>query len=87
MYPIGGATSNGFCTFNEEYDTTIGTWATKASMPTARSSFAIASFQDKIYCIGGYALVTTTDWQSMSTKYITQRLTLGLPKHQCLLLN
>lgn len=56
IYAIGGATSNGFCTFNEEYDTTTGTWASKTSMPTARSSFAIASFQNKIYCIGGYAL-------------------------------
>ena len=57
IYAIGGATSNGFCSFNEEYNTTTGTWASKASMPTARSAFAIASFQDKIYCIGGYALI------------------------------
>ncbi len=56
IYAIGGATSNGFCSFNEEYNTTTGTWTSKASMPTARSDFAVASFQNKIYCIGGYAL-------------------------------
>lgn len=56
IYAIGGATSNGFCSFNEQYDPSAGTWTFRASMPTARSDFGIAVFQNKIYCMGGYYL-------------------------------
>jgi hypothetical protein len=38
---------------NEEYDPATNTWTTKASMPTPRGGFAIAAYQDKIYCFGG----------------------------------
>lgn len=41
-------------TSNEEYDPTLNTWTTKTPMPTARSSFATATINNKIYCIGGY---------------------------------
>lgn len=63
IYAIGGTTasgqwkpdmfSGGFVATNEEYDPSTNTWATKASMPTARDYFAIAAVGDKIYCIGG----------------------------------
>jgi hypothetical protein len=68
IYAIGGSTASGFepATFpygdinldhfvgtNEEYDPTNNTWSYKASMPTSRMAFAIATVQDKIYCIGG----------------------------------
>lgn len=39
---------------NEEYDPTINIWTTKAPMPTARTGFATATINNKIYCIGGY---------------------------------
>jgi hypothetical protein len=39
---------------NEEYDPATNMWAFKSSMPTPRDDFAIAVFQGKIYCIGGF---------------------------------
>jgi hypothetical protein len=44
---------------NEEYDPSTNTWSTKAVMPIARSDFAVAVFQNKIYCIGGMACWVT----------------------------
>ncbi len=42
------------CTnINEKYNPASNTWVFKASMPTARASFAIVTYNDKIYCIGG----------------------------------
>lgn len=38
---------------NEEYDPSTNTWSSKAVMPVARSDFAVAVVQNKIYCIGG----------------------------------
>jgi hypothetical protein len=63
IYAIGGSTASGqyppdvefggFVGTNEEYDPATDTWATKASMPTPRDYFAIAAYENKIYCIGG----------------------------------
>jgi hypothetical protein len=63
IYAIGGANSGGlyppdlfkggFLGTNEEYNTVTDTWTSKSQMPTPRDYFAIASFQNKIYCIGG----------------------------------
>ena len=63
IYAIGGSTASGqyppdgyrggFVGTNEEYDPKTDTWTTKASMPTPRDYFAIATYQNKIYCIGG----------------------------------
>jgi len=39
---------------NEEYNPETDTWAFKAPMRTPRCSFAVAVYQNKIYCIGGY---------------------------------
>ncbi len=39
---------------NEEYDPATGMWTFKTSMPTPRTSFGIAVYKNKIYCIGGY---------------------------------
>jgi parallel beta-helix repeat protein len=38
---------------NEEYDPQTNTWTNKTPMPTPRKYFAIAVYQNKIYCIGG----------------------------------
>jgi N-acetylneuraminic acid mutarotase len=38
---------------NEEYDPATDTWTFRAAMPTPRAVFAIAVYQNKIYCIGG----------------------------------
>jgi len=40
-------------TTNEEYNPATDTWTLKSSMPTARTNFAIAAVQGKIYCMGG----------------------------------
>ena len=63
IYAIGGSIASGpyppdffaggFVGTNEEYDPATDTWTTKASMPTPRDYFAIAAYQNKIYCIGG----------------------------------
>lgn len=39
---------------NEEYNPTTNTWTFKMPMPTPRCGFAIAVFNNKVYCIGGY---------------------------------
>jgi membrane-associated protease RseP (regulator of RpoE activity) len=61
IYAIGGntreksgqQTSGGIVGTNEEYDPATDTWIFKASIPTPRENFAIAVYQNKIYCIGG----------------------------------
>ncbi len=37
----------------EEYNPITDGWVLKAPMPTSRYNFAIASYQDKVYCFGG----------------------------------
>jgi hypothetical protein len=44
----------------EEYDPKTDLWTTKTPMPTARKFFAIAVYQNKIYCIGGSTRNSTT---------------------------
>jgi hypothetical protein len=68
IYAIGGSNNSGsepslsgysslFSTHNvdtnEEYDPATDTWTFKKPMPTPRNRFAIAVYQNKIYCIGG----------------------------------
>jgi len=57
IYAIGGANNSAsgpnVLSVNEEYDPAKNSWTTKAPMPTARHSFGIAVYQNKIYCIGG----------------------------------
>jgi N-acetylneuraminic acid mutarotase len=43
----------GLLSVNEKYDPITDRWTTETSMPTARDSFAMAVYQDKIFCIGG----------------------------------
>jgi hypothetical protein len=47
------AKSSDFVGTNEEYNITTGVWTYKAPMPIPRDYFAIAAYQNKIYCIGG----------------------------------
>ena len=61
VYAIGGthyAIINGVSTpaptsANEAYDPTTDTWRTKTPLPTPITNFGIATYQNKIYCIGG----------------------------------
>jgi N-acetylneuraminic acid mutarotase len=70
IYAIGGDARSGEYPYvglvvgtNEEYDPETDTWTFKASMPTPRYGFAIAVYQNKIYCIGGITRVdSTTGW-------------------------
>jgi N-acetylneuraminic acid mutarotase len=63
IYAIGGRTvtgtpqhtTGGVVSTNEEYDPTTDTWTYKKPMPTPRENFAIATYQNKVYCLGGYA--------------------------------
>jgi N-acetylneuraminic acid mutarotase len=62
IYAIGGSIDTLIASYghsgqvgtNEEYDPATNKWVYKLSMPTPRSHFAIAAYQNKIYCIGGY---------------------------------
>jgi len=61
IYAIGGSTRSGARVLtggvvgtNEEYDPATDTWRSRIPMPTPREDFAIASYEGKIYCIGGY---------------------------------
>jgi N-acetylneuraminic acid mutarotase len=54
--------SSGFLNTNEAYDPITNTWETKASMPTARDNFAIATYQNKIYCMGGVTGMSTVPY-------------------------
>lgn len=38
---------------NEVYDPATNTWTTKKPMPIPSSNFAVAVYQNKIYCMGG----------------------------------
>jgi len=57
IYAIGGGNNTAagptLLNVNEEYDPATNTWTTKEPMPTARQSFGIAVYENKIYCIGG----------------------------------
>jgi N-acetylneuraminic acid mutarotase len=57
IYAIGGGNNTAagptVLSVNEEYDSATNTWTTKEPMPTARHSFGIAVYENKIYCIGG----------------------------------
>ncbi|MDR0373001.1 MAG: hypothetical protein LBI79_05540 [Nitrososphaerota archaeon] len=61
IYAIGGSLAtvalrnkSDYMATNECYDPTSNTWVTLTSMPTPRHGFAIATYDGKIYCIGGY---------------------------------
>ncbi len=85
IYAIGGNTVAGEYNFNqgfyagitggtvntnEQYNPVTDTWASKASMPTPRDSFAIAVYQNKIYCIGGRTSIPLFNSQTFTA--ITQ---------------
>jgi N-acetylneuraminic acid mutarotase len=54
IYAIGGSNStHKYVGTNEMYDPDTDTWETKASMPTPRRDFAIAVYNNTIYCISG----------------------------------
>lgn len=40
----------------EEYDPTMNTWSTRASLPTARMQAGVAAVNGKVYAIGGYGM-------------------------------
>ncbi len=51
--------SGGVVSTNEVYNPATNNWTLEASMPTPREGFAVATYKDKIYCIGGS---TQTGW-------------------------
>jgi N-acetylneuraminic acid mutarotase len=53
IYVVGGSASY-------EYDPAANTWSAKTPMPTPRFYFGIASYQNKIYTIGGFNFVNGT---------------------------
>lgn len=91
IYAIGGYIENGiyitrpitgaFVGTNEEYNPETDTWTIKASMPTPRSNFAIATIENKIYCISGdivgfkehgyYPMLTEPIWAGTNEVYDT----------------
>jgi len=81
IYAIGGTTAGGqyppdvsgggFVGTNEEYDPATDKWTYKASMPTPRDYFAIAAYQNKIYCIGGAIGFTAVEGKPGFYSYVT----------------
>jgi hypothetical protein len=79
IYAIGGTNASGtyppdlftgeFVGTNEEYDSETDTWTYKVPMPTPRDYFAIAAYENKIYCIGG--AVGMHDWGLPGFSYVT----------------
>ncbi len=53
IFAIGGFDGNSPLSVNEEFTPALNEWTTESPMPTARSGFAVAVYNDKIYCIGG----------------------------------
>jgi N-acetylneuraminic acid mutarotase len=73
IYAIGGSTyhrkwpvTNGFVGTNEEYDPVTDTWTFKKPMPIPKYGFAIAVYQNKIYCIGGVTGYSTSTGRSIT---------------------
>jgi len=72
IYAIGGNTADSYPQFDadmlvgttEQYDPGSDTWVTLKSMPTPRAYFAIAAYQNKIYCIGGVVDITSVSMTS-----------------------
>jgi len=86
IYAIGGSTADntnyfnnvyleGFVGTNECYDPATDTWVSLADMPTPRSNFAIAAYQDKIYCIGGVIGTTLDDQYGLFTQRVSCNIT------------
>jgi hypothetical protein len=46
---------------NEQYDPATDNWTFKAPMPDPRLGFAVATYQGKIYCIGGLGSTNSTE--------------------------
>lgn len=46
---------------NYEYDPQMGKWMVKANVPVGRSNFAIASFEGRIFAVGGDPLLPNAD--------------------------
>ena len=55
--------TGGVVSLNEAYDPVMNIWTLEAPMLTPREGFAIATYDDKIYCIGGS---TQTGWAGAS---------------------
>ena len=75
VYAIGGSTESGtnvnlggFVGTNEEYDPETDIWTYKKPMPTPRSYFSIASYEGKIYCIGGITGYNKSAGEFLMTK-------------------
>jgi N-acetylneuraminic acid mutarotase len=64
IYFMGGycpVTEEARETTNYEYDPQKDTWTAKANIPIGRSNFAITSFEDRIFVIGGDPLLPNND--------------------------
>jgi Kelch motif len=50
---FSSGTTGGLVDTVEKYNPLLDKWTLETAMPTARDSFALATFKDTIYCIGG----------------------------------
>jgi N-acetylneuraminic acid mutarotase len=72
IYVIGCLYGNSYATgVNQIYDPATDTWTLGVDMPTARSSFALASLDDVLYAVGGEAngVIYTVNEQYLPTGY------------------
>jgi N-acetylneuraminic acid mutarotase len=91
IYALGGSNYSASFVFepgtniNEEYDPTLNAWTEKSPMPTARSQFATAVYQNRIYCIGGHTdnnfhVVGANEVYDPSTDSWTTKTAMPTPK-------
>lgn len=67
---LSSITISGYVGTNEEYDPVTNKWINKASMPTPRTLFATAVYQNKIYCIGGRSAVSSATGTSVGANEV-----------------
>jgi N-acetylneuraminic acid mutarotase len=76
LYTLGGVptagSTSGFMNKVEVYDPTTNTWATNASMLTARSEFGVGVLNNSLYAIGGYAPLSSSSYGFVSTNEVFQ---------------
>ncbi len=84
IYAIGGLNGSSLpLNTNEEYNPNTNRWSTKTAMPTARSGFAIATYQNKIYVFGGtigHGYTSNTEVYDPVTNTWEQKTSMRIPR-------
>jgi N-acetylneuraminic acid mutarotase len=84
IYVIGGITgiapNTGQTNIVEEYNAILNSWITKSPMPTARSDFAVAVSNGKVYAIGGMAPDSMEEYDPVTDSW-TSKASMPTPRY------